>query len=182
MRRFIFILLILFFCPNIQALTVKALDLGQMVALSNRICQVTTESSSLEEDRFESGYIVEYTTFQVHECLKGEVRKKLVIKQLARGLQGLPKYQEGQTYLLFLPPDSIETGLVAPVGIWQGLFTLVEKNGQWTVPGLKKSKRLRNDLRAEAKALSLNLPQLNLAGVEDYSVFRLVIQKMVEQE
>lgn len=141
----IFVFLFLFLgwaLPGAHGLSVKSLSLAQMVELSERIFKGTLLEITTDRDTFESGHVVNYYTFRVDEVIKGDLEDQVVIKQLADGPRGLPEYEKGQTFLLFFPEDSDRTGLVAPVGIWQGQHRMTKVNGEWVIPGLTQNSRL----------------------------------------
>lgn len=126
--------------------SVKALTLTQLTQLSERIFKGKVLEVSTDVDQYESGLPVRYFSFRVDDCIKGKCGTQITIKQVAGGRNGLPGYSAGQTYLLFLPEDSEKTGLVAPVGIWQGIYPLRQQNGRWL---LKKGAANASILRGE---------------------------------
>ncbi|MDO8520251.1 MAG: hypothetical protein Q7T11_08840 [Deltaproteobacteria bacterium] len=118
--------------PIAQALLVKQMTLRQVTHSSERIFRGTVLDSSLENDAEESGRIVRYFTFRVDECLKGACGSKITFKQWAGG-ERLPEYDVGKDYLIFLPEESRRTGLVAPVGIMQGVYPLTRSQGRFLI-------------------------------------------------
>ena len=171
----------------VQALSVKSLTLKQMVALSTRIANVTVTDTRIEED--ENGHIVQYITCDVNEWLEGDGGPTLVYKQIANvsesadinlvsknGTQ-VPVPQKGHTYLLFLGDDSEKTGLVAPIGLYQGQIELKNVNGEVTAPGLSANKSLVKSVQAKglSKPLSDGERAL-LGGSEKYNDLKAAIQ------
>lgn len=163
-RTFLFTII---FCvissPFAFSLSVKSLSLEQIVIFSEVIARGTLLERKVEVDTEESGFLVIYYTFRIDECLKGYCGEKMTVKQLAD--QGLPDFKVGQPYLVFYPEASENTGLVAPVGIWQGKFDLEQKEGKWLIPALKQNQRLK----------SLALP----SPANSYEAFKKVILKLV---
>ncbi len=162
---------ILFSSPFAGALSVKTLTLKQMVELADRIVRLTVTDIRLGE---EGGRTVRYITGDVDEWIKGSGSDTLVFSQLpdtgesAGDIQvsskmGLPSYEVGKTYLLMLAGDSENTGLTAPIGIWQGHMVLEKQNGKWVVPSMKtrpslikalgKSTNSYDDLKSAIKTI-----------------------------
>ena len=96
-------------------------------------------SNSVEFDQ-QSNRVVTYTTFEVIETYKGIAGKgiagkgkaggSLTIKQIGGNLPeanlsvripGVPQFEVGQRYVVFLPPAS-KLGFSSPVGLSQGKF------------------------------------------------------------
>lgn len=120
--------------PSTKALLVKKMTLRQVTSFSQRIFRGMVLDSSIENDAYESGYLVHYYTLRVEECLKGDCGTGITFKQIVSG-DKLPDYQVGKTYLLFLPEESPKTGLLAPVGISQGIYPLESSKGRFLVRG-----------------------------------------------
>lgn len=166
--------LILFSSYFAQALSVKSLTLKQIVSFSDIVFRGELVESKLEDDVYESGYLVKYFTFNVEECLVGVCGEQITFKQIAMSKNGPPEYQTGKTYLLFLPKASDNTGLVAPVGIWQGRYELKNEQGRWVVPALSKK---------GAAIKSLGLVKASTTGVDStvsYDAFKKEIQETIE--
>lgn len=179
-RSFLFISIFLVVSsPFATALSVKTLTFSQLVGLSQVILRGTLIEKKVGDDIYESGFIVVYYTFKVNECLKGTCEETLTFKQLAKGL---PDYEVGRSYVLFLPEATEKTGLIAPVGIHQGRYLLEQAGGKWVIPALRQNARLVKDLRTEANNRSLNLPALTKTSTaDDYDSFKAVILKMVKE-
>jgi hypothetical protein len=86
-------------------------------------------SNSVEFDNA-SNMVVTYTTFNVVEAFKGAPGKTHTIKQVGGTLpgtdiiskfSGIPQFEAGKRYIVFLPPVS-QLGFSTPVGLGQGLF------------------------------------------------------------
>lgn len=162
-----------FFSPLAFGLSVKSLNLNQLVGFSDRIFRGKLVDTQVADDRDESGMLVKYYSFDVDECIKGICGKSITIKQVANPRLGLPDYEKGATYLLFLPPDSERTGLVAPVGVWQGQYELVKKDGKWTMPTMSQNVGLTRSL---TKSLSTEN-----ADVSSYDSFKKLIQTEIDK-
>jgi hypothetical protein len=115
-----------------RATTVLPLYLDEIVQKAAVAFQGTCTANRTERDP-QTGMIVTYTTFQVDDALKGGVGSTYTIKQIGGELpgeaiqykvQGVPKFNVGQGYVVFLPAAS-SAGFSSPVGLSQGRF-LVE--------------------------------------------------------
>ena len=108
-------------------------------------------------------------TFEVSESIKGNVGSVIIFRQYGlRGprqvseniayvgrIPGMPIYQEGQEYMIFLIGDSI-LGLTSPVGLFQGAFRVIEENGSKMVINGFNNVGLFKDLSAEEMELGLS--------------------------
>ena len=88
-------------------------------------------TNSVQLDQ-QSGRVVTYTTFEVLETYKGNLGRSHTIKQIGGNLPeaglsvkipGVPQFEAGKRYVVFLPPAS-DLGFSSPVGLNQGMFTL----------------------------------------------------------
>lgn len=175
------IFICLFFSSSfVSALSVRSLDIRQMVNLSERIFRGTVVDITVDDDQYESGRLVEYTTFKVEECLKGDCDNKVVVKQLPDKQYGVPRYEKGKTYFMFFHGDSAKTGLSSPVGVWQGLFPLEKKNGAWVLPTLKSNPTVSKSLKKDWKALSLPGSADQAIAQGDYESFRAAVKNILE--
>lgn len=176
-----------------QALSVKQLNLKQLIDLSPRVVQGTVTDTRLEQ---EGGSIVLYVTLKVEEWIKGEESapnsNTVVFKQVAEISEGgetsqqlklgLPQYEKGKTYLFFLAGDADTTGFTAPVGLHQGIFPMEKENGKWVVPSLKNRTALFKNLQKQVGGKILTSTQSSLEkGATDFDNFKSVIKTMVEE-
>jgi hypothetical protein len=113
------------------ATTVLPLTLDDIVGTANVAFEATCIENRIEHDP-QTNLIVTYTTFAVHDVIKGEVGATYTIKQVggempgrdvAFKMHGIPTFTQGQDYIVFLPPAS-SAGFSSPVGLSQGRFTL----------------------------------------------------------
>ena len=88
-------------------------------------------SNAVEMDQ-QSGRVVTYTTFEVLETYKGKPSRSQTIKQIGGNLPnanlnvripGVPQFEVGKRYVVFLPPAS-NLGFASPIGLVQGMFTV----------------------------------------------------------
>lgn len=159
------------------ATTVLPLDLGQIVEQSATAFEGTVVDSRTGRDP-QTGMLVTMTTFQVHDVLKGEPGRTFTIKQVggtsaAEGLhfriQGIPRFDVGESYVVFLPGIS-SAGFSSPVGLSQGRFSIADgpqgrevSNGRDfrelidNVPGMVLPEQARAKAKADAPVRKLGL-------------------------
>lgn len=170
--------------------TVRGMNLPELVGDAQYVVKAKIVSKDVAQDSDESGMIVSYYTLEVLEWLKGTPTSdnQLVIKQVGQGrftLDGyrirqnyfFPDYVVGQTYVLFLPEAHPSTGLLAPVGLSQGVFDVVTEAGQETIPQLKaRLHLLEGRLPAGDAAKSLRTRLSVAAEKPTYGNFKSMIQ------
>lgn len=122
-------LALLAFAGPAQAASVRPLTLDQLIDQSTTVIEATAVANRSERDE-KTGFIVTYTTFAVKDVLKGTAEKTHVIKQIGGALpaegmgfkvSGIPKFTEGQDYVVFLAGVS-SIGFSSPIGLGQGRF------------------------------------------------------------
>lgn len=131
-----------FFLFTTPALATKLVhrNLAELSTLADRIfigvcLSVETKAITLEGQAL---LVMEYT-FDISQAIKGVAENTLVFRQFgpASGVGsviGMPSYQQGKNYMLFLGKDS-EYGLTSPIGFGQGAF-LVFTNTNGTTQAL----------------------------------------------
>jgi hypothetical protein len=115
------------FIAPAQAMSVLPLYLDEIVDQAAVAFEGTV--TDVRSDRDADGRAVTYTTFAVHDQLKGQTASTHTIKQLggevAEGMnyrvQGIPKFTVDQTVVVFLYGKSSK-GFSSPVGLSQGRF------------------------------------------------------------
>jgi len=123
----ILLLLILLFWGNAAAISVRAVDLEDMVGSANRIFLGKVVGASTFYDSRISCDVTIYTMAVLEGIFgtsKGEtITFRQVGNQYGRNNQviGIPVYRKGEDVLLFLHGDS-RHGLTSPVGLHQGVF------------------------------------------------------------
>jgi len=154
------VILIATISTNISATTVLPLSLQQ---LSDR-AELIFYGSVLENEVIRDGNnsrIATLTRFQVHDLIKGQAADTHTIKQIGGAIaggrslriHGVPRYQVGESYVLFLPrPSSL--GFSSPVGLQQGNFTVTETDG---VKSVSNGARLMGYTGAKAARAPLAL-------------------------
>jgi hypothetical protein len=118
-----------------RATTVLPLYLDEIVTTSTTAFEGTVLENRIERDAA-TGLPVTYTTFQVTDPIKGTAGSVHTIKQvggeLADGglnysIRGVPKFEVGEEYVVFLAGVSAQ-GFSSPIGLSQGRFK-VHKEG-----------------------------------------------------
>ena len=118
-------------CSNSFAASVLPLGLERLHGDAKTIFLGECLSNTVEMDQ-QSGRVVTYTTFEVIETYKGKPGRSQTVKQIGGNLPsanldvripGVPQFEVGQRYVVFLPPAS-KLGFASPVGLAQGMFTV----------------------------------------------------------
>jgi len=128
---------------QVGAMTVRALSLEELARRADRIFVGTC--IEVRQVRGEFGQPITEITFRIIEPIKGVSADRVMIRQL--GGQLLPGYSVGQEVLLFLHPES-PTGLTSPVGLGQGIFTVLRQG-----PRRDKAVAIGDGVRAGRRAL-----------------------------
>ena len=114
-----------------HAATVLPLGLERLHGDAKLIFLGECLTNSVQLDQ-QSGRVVTFTTFEVLETFKGNLGRSHTIKQIGGNLPegglsvkipGVPQFEVGKRYVVFLPPAS-DLGFSSPVGLNQGMFTL----------------------------------------------------------
>jgi len=118
--------------PSVFASRVRSLNLEEMVRRADRIFSGRCVQVRVAEDPG-TRQKATFVTFTVDRTVKGEGRPKVTIKVLGEqggsgkreaGIEGAPRYREGEEVVLFLYGDS-RSGFTSPVGLGQGKFSVV---------------------------------------------------------
>ena len=127
-------LLIVFFCAvgvTAHAAMVLPLGLERLHSDAQQVFLGECLSNAVELDA-KSDRVVTYTTFEVLETFKGKATRSHTIKQIGGNLPqanlkvvvpGVPQFEVGKRYVVFLPPAS-NLGFSTPVGLTQGMFSV----------------------------------------------------------
>ena len=127
--RTLIVWLFLIASASSQAAMVVPLGLDRLHGDAEYVFLGECLSNSVDHDRV-SDMVVTYTTFEVIEAFKGSLGRTHTIKQvggvlpgadIATKFAGVPQFDVGKRYVLFLPPVS-RLGFSTPVGLGQGLF------------------------------------------------------------
>ena len=130
-------LISLFSIAPAAATSLLPISLEQLSTRSSLIFYGSVVSNQVKKDTI-SGRIVTFTEFEVIELIKGSSEKTHSIKQLGGRLEntqtisrihGIPQYQVGNRYVVFLPKES-SLGFCSPLGLHQGSFTVTTVDGE----------------------------------------------------
>ena len=122
------------------ATTVLPVSLQQMSGSAELIFYGSAVSNEVRLDET-SGRVATFTTFAVIDVIKGSVGDTHTIKQIGGELpgsrvrqiiQGVPRFNVGTEYVVFLPPAS-RLGFSSPIGLSQGQFSVMLHNGETIV-------------------------------------------------
>ena len=144
----------------LEASRIRPVNLEEMSARADRIFSGRLVALRVERDA-ELGQTVTRATFQVHRAVKGSVGGRVTITILGdveadagrgAGVQGLPRFREGEEVVLFLYGDSAR-GLTSPVGFGQGKFAVTkDKRGRRMAVNGFGNRNLFNGLSGQARA------------------------------
>jgi hypothetical protein len=112
------------------ATSVLPVGLDQMVETAAVAFEGTCTGNRTERDPA-TKLVATYTTFAVHDVLKGQAGATYEIKQIGGAIpggltyrvDGVPRFEPGQDYIVFLPGVSA-AGFSSPVGLEQGRFVV----------------------------------------------------------
>ncbi len=125
-----------------EALTVLPLGLEQLHGRASHIFVGRCIDNSVQHDTA-TGLTATYTTFEVLERLRGAAGGTYTLKQVGGSppgdpgglvIHGVPHFETGQRYLVFLPTPS-RSGFSSPVGLSQGTFQIRHDGGTVDVTG-----------------------------------------------
>jgi len=132
LQRLLFLFLVSFATiGGAWATTVLPLTLDDIVSGATVAFEGTCTENHTEHDG-QTNLDVTFTTFAVHDVIKGDPGATYTIKQiggevpgreLAFNVRGIPRFTPGEEYVVFLPPAS-SAGFASPVGLSQGRFTI----------------------------------------------------------
>lgn len=112
-----------------RAASVVPLYLDEIADTAAVVFEGTCTGNRTERDP-QTGYVVTFTTFAVHDAIKGGAGASYTIKQIGGSLpgeelqyrvQGVPAFTVGETYVVFLAGVS-SLGFSSPIGLAQGRF------------------------------------------------------------
>lgn len=123
--------------PTLSATSLLPVNLEQLSIRASLIFYGAVISNKVEKDNL-SGQIVTYTEFEVIDLIKGSANTRHTIKQLGGYLKdadikfkirGVPEYQTGNQYVIFLPEKS-SLEFSSPIGLHQGSFSVQTIDGE----------------------------------------------------
>ena len=119
----------------VEATSVRQLLLDEIIDTSAVSFHGTCTANLTERDA-QTNLVVTYTTFEVKDVLKGNVKATHVIKQIGGKMpggemsfrvDGVPAFAVGEEYVVFLAGVSA-AGFSSPIGLAQGKFTVKQNS------------------------------------------------------
>ena len=130
----------LFSLSTVSATSLRPITLEQMSTRATLIFYGEVLSNQVKQDE-QSGYIATFTEFKVIDLIKGDAGNTHTIKQIggelkdrnmALRIHGVPRFQVGNNYVVFLPTKS-KLGFSSPLGLHQGSFSVLTINNEQIV-------------------------------------------------
>jgi hypothetical protein len=172
-----------------RATLVMPMNIEQIAGDAEYIIKATVTDKQTLLDTYESGKIVTYYTVHVIDWLKGTPQQdnELVFKQIGQGeytVDGkkvrqqffFPEYEVGKTYVLCLPQAHETTGLLAPVGLQQGVFEIKVVDGEEVVPQFKERARTLQKGLSGSQGKFLTTKIQGAANDHSYETFKETVQ------
>ena len=130
---------ILFFTSlsSTSATSLLPISLEQLSTRASIIFYGTVISNKVKRD-VQSGHIATFTEFEIIDLIKGDATNRHTIKQIggylkenkmALRIHGVPEYELGNRYVVFLPEKS-SLGFSSPLGLHQGSFSVSTINDE----------------------------------------------------
>ena len=130
----------LFSLSSVSATSLRPISLEQLSTRATLIFFGEVLSNQVKQDE-QSGYIATFTEFKVIDLIKGNSTDTHTIKQIGGNLKdrnmalrihGVPRFQVGNNYVVFLPTKS-KLGFSSPLGLHQGSFSVLTINNEQIV-------------------------------------------------
>lgn len=134
------LLFTLFGLSSVSATSLLPITLEQLSTRATLIIYGEVLSNQVKPDE-QSGQIATFTEFKVIDLIKGDAADTHTIKQIggelkdrnmALRIHGVPRFQVGKNYVVFLPAKS-KLGFSSPLGLHQGSFSVLNINGEQLV-------------------------------------------------
>ena len=134
------LLFTLFGLSSVSATSLLPITLEQLSTRATLIIYGEVLSNQVKPDA-QSGQIATFTEFKVIDLIKGDAADSHTIKQIggelkdrnmALRIHGVPRFQVGKNYVVFLPAKS-KLGFSSPLGLHQGSFSVLNINGEQLV-------------------------------------------------
>lgn len=170
MKPYIIIFSLFFNLLNLSpasATSLLPITLEQLSTRATLIFYGEVINNQVKKDE-QSGHIATFTEFKVIDLIKGNTGDTHTIKQIggflkssntALRIHGVPEYQLGSHYVIFLPKKST-LGFSSPLGLHQGSFSVSSINGEQHV---SNGRSLVSQPRAERTDKNTGSVQLPLA-------------------
>ena len=131
MLRTLILLFSLLTVSTSYATTIKHVPLARMAQTAEVIFHGRVISNEVRVDDI-SQRVATFTTFQIIDAIKGANTEAYILKQfggqlpgstLVHRIHGMPRFTEGEEYVVFLPEAS-RLGFASPIGLMQGSFSV----------------------------------------------------------
>lgn len=163
-----------------RATSVLPLYLDEIVDQSAVAFEGTCTGNRSERDP-QTGMVVTYTTFQVHDVLKGQAGPVHTVKQVGGTLsaenlvfkvESVPTFEVGQDYVVFFAGAS-RLGFSSPIGLSQGRFSVIAQREGPQVTNGRDFKELtaRMPLQAASQSVQKKLGavgEVRQLGLEEF--------------
>jgi len=126
-----------FSLSSASATSLLPITLEQLSTRATLVFYGEVLTNQVKQDE-QSGYIATFTEFKVIDLIKGKAKNTHTIKQIggelkdrnmALRIHGVPRFQAGKNYVVFLPTKS-KLGFSSPLGLHQGSFSVLNINGE----------------------------------------------------
>ena len=130
----------LFSLSSVSATSLRPISLEQLSTRATLIFYGEVLSNQVKQDA-QSGQIATFTEFKVIDLIKGNATDTHTIKQIGGELKdrnmalrvhGVPRFQMGKNYVVFLPTKS-KLGFSSPLGLHQGSFSVSTINNEQVI-------------------------------------------------
>lgn len=194
-RLFIVAALVLGYITSVSATVVRPINFDELAGLADVIIKAKVTEIDTDLDIEESGQMVNYYTLDVLEVLKGNAGLgEFVYKQIADGEYTnddgqvirqntyFPRLEAGKTYVLFLPRAHHRTGLLAPIGLFQGVFEVqLDDQGEEVLPALQaRASMLQKNLNTGSGRF-LKLQTAKVRSDHSYNSLKSMVEESLNQ-
>lgn len=148
-----------------SATSLLPITLEQLSTRATLIFYGEVLSNQVKQDE-QSGYIATFTEFKVIDLIKGDAANTHTIKQIggelkdrnmALRIHGVPRFQAGKNYVVFLPTKS-KLGFSSPLGLHQGSFSVLNINGEQVISSGRRQVSQAQTQQAEQTIRPVQVP------------------------
>lgn len=195
LRFSVVLALFLSYSLSVSATVVRPINFDELTGLADVIIKAKVTQIDTDLDVEESGQMVNYYTLNVVEVLKGDAALgEFVYKQIADGeyfnesgqvirqKTYFPRLEEGRTYVLFLPRAHHATGLMAPIGLFQGVFEVqTDDQGGEVLPALKaRAAILQKNISTKSNRF-LKLQSAAVGSDHSYGSLKVMVEESLNR-
>lgn len=194
-RFSIMMALLLIHVTPASATVVRPINFDELAGLADVIVKARVTQVDTDLDVEESGQMVNYYTLDVLDVLKGDAASgEFIYKQIADGeyfndngqvirqKTYFPRLEEGKTYVLFLPRAHHATGLMAPIGLFQGVFEVqVDDQGQEILPALQARASILQKNVSTSSNRFLKLQNVSVESNRSYGSLKSMVEESLNR-